>query len=218
MKKSYKYIMGVDPGINGAVCIMNVQNINDPQIEIHDAPTFVEVKKLKGGKKRNQKNLDFYGMCNLIKPYKRYNTLFCIEKVHSLTGQGVASTFKFGVGYGVWQGAAYALQFDIITISPQNWKKHWSDKLIQNLSKPKILKDSDFNSLNTKQKMEYLKNQEEYGKEKRKSKERSKDLARELASELYPELSDYFKLKKHDGRAESLLIAERQRQEILHGT
>jgi hypothetical protein len=40
------------------------------------------------------------------------------------------------------------------------------------------------------------------------AKKLAKDKARELAGKLYPELKECFELKKDDGKAESLLIAE----------
>jgi hypothetical protein len=44
-----------------------------------------------------------------------------------------------------------------------------------------------------------------FGKEKRKDKKKSN---LKMASKLFPEAKKYFKLKKHDGRADSVLIAE----------
>lgn len=49
---------------------------------------------------------------------------FCfIEKVHSMPGQGVASTFKFGRGFGFLVGVimSHGLPFEYVT--PQAWQK-----------------------------------------------------------------------------------------------
>lgn len=46
-----------------------------------------------------------------------------IEAVHSMPKQGVASTFKFGKGYGEVLGICTALQFEIHEPPPQSWKK-----------------------------------------------------------------------------------------------
>ena len=48
-----------------------------------------------------------------------------IEKVHSMPGQGVASTFKFGMNYGQWIGILTALQIPYEMITPQKWMKHY---------------------------------------------------------------------------------------------
>jgi len=46
-----------------------------------------------------------------------------IESVHSMPKQGVASTFKFGKGYGEVLGICTALGFKILEPTPQAWKK-----------------------------------------------------------------------------------------------
>ena len=45
-----------------------------------------------------------------------------------------------------------------------------------------------------------------------KAKKLAKDHARELAKILYPNLKDSFELKKDDGKAEAILIAEYTRR------
>lgn len=48
-----------------------------------------------------------------------------LERVHSMPGQGVSSTFKFGTNFGIWQGILGALHIPMTFITPQEWKKHW---------------------------------------------------------------------------------------------
>ena len=48
-----------------------------------------------------------------------------IEAVHSFPGQGVASTFKFGKGFGEWLGILAALNIPYQEISPQRWIKYF---------------------------------------------------------------------------------------------
>ena len=50
----------------------------------------------------------------------RYAT---IEKVHSMPGQGVASTFKFGKNYGMLIGMLFTLGIPTTFVTPQAWKK-----------------------------------------------------------------------------------------------
>jgi hypothetical protein len=54
----------------------------------------------------------------------------------------------------------------------------------------------------------YRDTEKQYKQDMDKAKKLAKDHARELAAILYPELSESFKLKKDDGKAEALLIAE----------
>jgi crossover junction endodeoxyribonuclease RuvC len=46
-----------------------------------------------------------------------------IEKVGSMPGQGVASTFSFGMGYGQIQGLLAGLGIPFELVTPQAWKK-----------------------------------------------------------------------------------------------
>jgi hypothetical protein len=48
-----------------------------------------------------------------------------IEQVSSRPGQGVASTFKFGVVYGGMIGIAYSHTEEVYTVTPRTWKKHY---------------------------------------------------------------------------------------------
>lgn len=56
----------------------------------------------------------------------------CLERVHSMPNQGVASTFKFGAGYGFIKGVLSACGIPYQEILPQRWKKEFglnSDKM-----------------------------------------------------------------------------------------
>ncbi len=46
-----------------------------------------------------------------------------IEKVHAMPKQGVSSTFKFGMGYGLVIGVCEALGIPYRLVTPQAWKK-----------------------------------------------------------------------------------------------
>lgn len=51
----------------------------------------------------------------------------CIEHVHSMPKQGVASSFNFGVNFGAWQGALAALLVPYSLVSPQKWQRSMLD-------------------------------------------------------------------------------------------
>ena len=48
-----------------------------------------------------------------------------IERVASMPKQGVASTFKFGVAYGIVRGIVATLQIPAIFVTPGKWKRHF---------------------------------------------------------------------------------------------
>ena len=63
-------------------------------------------------------------MALLLKPYAgRQDVVVVLENVHSMPSQGVASSFSFGEGKGMWEGilGAFDIPFDLV--SPQRWKK-----------------------------------------------------------------------------------------------
>jgi crossover junction endodeoxyribonuclease RuvC len=51
--------------------------------------------------------------------------LAIIERVGSMPGQGVSSTFRFGCAYGMVQGIVAAQKIPVHFVSPAKWKKHF---------------------------------------------------------------------------------------------
>ena len=62
-------------------------------------------------------------LIKIINLYGNKNCNVFIEKVHSMPGQGVASMFNFGKGYGIWIGILAALKISKTLVTPQEWKK-----------------------------------------------------------------------------------------------
>ena len=48
-----------------------------------------------------------------------------IEQVHSMPGQGVSSTFKFGKNFGIAIGVVNALHLPLHRVTPQKWKQQF---------------------------------------------------------------------------------------------
>ena len=207
-KNADRIVIGNDPGYSGGLTV-----IDGDKVEVFDPPvirTQVKKKNKKGILKlANVTKYDLQGMYNLLSNYANKNAIFAIERVGPRPGEGSVSVFNFGEGYGYWKMAAIACGMELVIVSPQTWKKSFpiltsggeidnfrsSKKLL--LEEQKITRDKD-------QKKRIKKEIDSLG---RRIKALAKDRARELASSLYPDLADKFKLKKHDGRAESLLIA-----------
>lgn len=67
------------------------------------------------------------GLIDLCRSYANTGGLFvCLEKVHSMPGQGVAGTFAFGKGYGYICGVLEAFGIPYQEIPPQKWKREYS--------------------------------------------------------------------------------------------
>jgi len=121
-----KAIIGIDPGFNGAVCIMWRDLTN--KIELFDVP-FVEVIKSGKTKKGNQKKGKEYldnSMAEILEDFYGGGRPTChvfLEKVGAMPKQGVASMFSFGTGYGLWKGIIAAYHLPCTLVTPQSWKK-----------------------------------------------------------------------------------------------
>ena len=67
-----------------------------------------------------------YGTITLLTELsKEEDVVFAIEKVHSMPKQGVASTFTFGMNYGMLLGIIMTLDKPIEHINPAEWEKHF---------------------------------------------------------------------------------------------
>ena len=104
-------IVGIDPGLSGGVA-----NIcSERGVVTYDIPTTY----------RNKKNwIMYYELADLISQFRNWgNNEVWIEDVHSMPKQGVASSFKFGRGFGILIGICAAHGLDINFVAPQVWKK-----------------------------------------------------------------------------------------------
>ena len=103
-----KCIMGLDPGVSGAVAFYFPDQ--RAGISAYDVPIV--------GKEINASALH-----DLIHQYAP--DLAVIEIVHSMPKQGVASSFNFGMSYGIAKGVVGSLHIPTINVAPTKWKKHF---------------------------------------------------------------------------------------------
>ena len=110
-------IIGMDPGISGAICILMDGKIT----EIYEMPTMIDGKK-------NKKQVNGAEVTNIINKElvneKDINVV--IEHVSAMPGQGVTSMFNFGQSFGVLKGICAALKLPVHFIRPVKWKKHFN--------------------------------------------------------------------------------------------
>lgn len=121
--------VGIDIGLTGGIVSLDSET-ND--IEIFDVPIYKSIvkKKVKDPttgkhyyKDFERKNYHAEEMVKIIKKLKSKNTIFVIEKVHGIIGDGAIQSFSLGLGSGLWVGIVKALSGKIIQVSPQAWKK-----------------------------------------------------------------------------------------------
>lgn len=112
------YIIGIDPGLHGAVAILGVRGV---YLGLHDTPT-IHVPKI--GARKAHSEYHAGAMAKLLEPYAELaDTVVCIEESQAMPGQGLSSTWKTGYGFGIWVGVICALGMRHERIRPAKWKK-----------------------------------------------------------------------------------------------
>ncbi len=105
-------VLGVDPGINGALAFFDVPA---GHLEVVDMPTIAAGTNSK-------RVVDEAALASCIGGrLARIGHAF-VERVGAMPGQGVTSMFSFGRSFGVVLGALAAFQVPITLVQPQRWK------------------------------------------------------------------------------------------------
>ena len=95
------HYLGIDPGLSGGLALLN----NIGQVERLDKMPATE--------------RDIWLWFSTLPP----GTRAVIEKVHSMPEQGIASSFKFGYGFGGLVMALTATNIPFVPTTPQKWIK-----------------------------------------------------------------------------------------------
>ena len=109
-------IIGIDPGLSGAIAILEDNKIK----ELFDMPVMPDGKK-------NKRQLNNALLVKLIKDNIKNleDTVMIVEQVNAMPGQGVTSMFNFGQTFGAIKGICAALGLPIFFVRPAKWKKHF---------------------------------------------------------------------------------------------
>jgi len=110
-------IFGIDPGISGAISILENKKI----LEVLEMPTMIDGKK-------NKKQVNGSQVTNIIKGRLNIDKeiVVVVEHVNAMPGQGVTSMFNFGQSFGVIKGICSALSLPIYFVRPMKWKKYFN--------------------------------------------------------------------------------------------
>ena len=112
-------IIGIDPGISGAMCFMEKGKI----IEVIDMPSMAEGKK---NKKQVNGSQVFNEITKHVKDKESNEVKVVIEHVSAMPGQGVTSMFNFGQSFGILKGICSAMNLSMHFVRPVKWKKHFN--------------------------------------------------------------------------------------------
>lgn len=175
--------LGIDPGISGGISAI------DEHGNVLLAEPTPCVKIVKKGK--SKPDYDIKKMAEMVSAFSPDEALVCQELTHAMPGNGGVSMYNFGRGHGIWEGLVCALGFEQKFCTPQKWKKMYPDIVANKLTKESRA------SMSSK----------EIASWKRNAKAEAKKKSIEKAKSLFPSSSNNIKKIKHDGIAESLLIA-----------
>tara|TARA_B100000427_G_C15475326_1_gene580495 strand:- start:131 stop:625 length:495 start_codon:yes stop_codon:yes gene_type:complete len=113
------YIIGIDPGISGAICFFE----NGKVLDAIEMPSMAEGKK----SKRQVNGSQIYNeLESRIKNLDKKEVFVVVEQVSAMPGQGVTSMFNFGQSFGVIKGICSAMQLSIHFVRPAKWKKYFN--------------------------------------------------------------------------------------------
>lgn len=102
MKRAY---LGCDPGLSGGLTIIGTNVLSPTAFKMPDTER------------------DIWDLMYSLKEWEGIPVVAAIEKVHSMPGQGVSSSFKFGMGYGALRMAVVAANIPFRDVRPQEWQK-----------------------------------------------------------------------------------------------
>ena len=100
------YYMGIDPGKSGGLAILDREG---SVVCIHSFSTMTQADIAKT-----------IGQLSFLYVIKRCG----LEKVHSMPGQGVKSSFSFGENFGMLKGSLFSSFIPVELVTPTKWQKY----------------------------------------------------------------------------------------------
>jgi crossover junction endodeoxyribonuclease RuvC len=95
-----KLLLGIDPGVSGGFAVLS-EDLSTANVVAFSHVTPSDI-------------------ITLLEPAGIHKAH--LESVGAFPGQGVSSTFKFGMNYGWWQGVLVALGTPFDRVAPQKWQ------------------------------------------------------------------------------------------------
>ena len=97
-------VVGIDPGLTGAIAYVTASTLVVVDMPVCDG------------------DVDPYELTQTIINLGPVDVV-ALEAVHSMPRQGLASTFRFGKGYGTIIGVLAALERPVVRVAPTTWTK-----------------------------------------------------------------------------------------------
>jgi crossover junction endodeoxyribonuclease RuvC len=113
-------ILGIDPGLSGALCFYDPTH--KQILKIYDMPLVTKTLKWPLNAKKPKSTIDAQALLALLKPMAEQLHCAVVERVSAAPGQGTVSMFRFGEGFGLLQGLLAALGVRTHLVRPNVWK------------------------------------------------------------------------------------------------
>lgn len=111
-------VIGIDPGLTGAVATLDTRRNT---ISTYDMPVFGMVS---GTKKKQRNEINVPELVRHLAELREQGAQdVFLERVHALPNEGVTSAFRFGVGFGVVQGAVAGVGLRLHLVTPAEWRR-----------------------------------------------------------------------------------------------
>lgn len=115
-----KVFIGIDPGLDGALCRYDPAGRVPTRFE--DMPTVTV-----SGSKRKHREIVESELCDALRRlgegFGRGDLVLVSEKLHAMPTHGVIAAFRLGDAYGLIRGVAAAFGLELHQATPQAWKK-----------------------------------------------------------------------------------------------
>jgi crossover junction endodeoxyribonuclease RuvC len=110
-----KLYLGIDPGLSGALALLD----DSGGLRVQDMPT---LSLARGGKTKRE--IDVYALARILDEWTMLGVIehAVLEKVGAMPGQGVSSMFAFGQAFGIARMAVASCFIPITLVPPQTWK------------------------------------------------------------------------------------------------
>lgn len=110
---SKKLIVGIDPGLSGALAILD----HDDVLLLEDLPT------VQFSDARIKHRIDGAGLARMLEPFAGEVFMAIVEKVGARPGEAASGAFSFGFTSGCIAGVLAALNIPTTLVTPATWKK-----------------------------------------------------------------------------------------------
>ena len=110
------YVIGIDPGLSGALSFFKIENGSRSLLGVRDMPAMANPFG-KGNV------INCIELAKLLRPFEGHNVIAILESVNARPTDGGAAAFKFGTAAMAPEALCFAFGFKVKKITPGVWKR-----------------------------------------------------------------------------------------------